>query len=84
MIDENGTSEGERRFMLACLMIETISERYRLSDTEMDYILSIALQVQQHALARNKDALKIVMQATGRLSGVVGEMARAVDGRTVQ
>ena len=83
MIDEHGMSEGERRFMLACLMIETMRERYRLADGEMDYILSIALQVQQHALVRNKDALKIVTEATGRLSRVVAQMARAIDRKTV-
>ena len=79
MIDEHGVSEGERRFILACLMIETMRERYRLSDGEMDYVLSIALQVEQHALAGTKDAMQIVMEATGRLSGVVAQMARAID-----
>ena len=79
MIDEHGLSERERAFMIACLMIETMRERYRLSDKEMDYVLSIALQVEQHALAGNKDARQIVMEATDKLSGVVAQMARARD-----
>ena len=75
-------TQPEQTLALAATMIETMRERYRLSDGEMDYVLSIALQVHQHALAGNEDAWQIVTEATGRLSGVVAQMARAIDKKT--
>ena len=84
MIDEHGLAGDERALMLAATMIETMRERYGLAENEMDYVLSIALQVEQHALAGNKDAMQIVMEATGRLSRVVAQMARAIDNKTLQ
>ena len=78
----------ERTLALAATMVETMRERYGLSDEEMDVVTSLATQVLllgelPDEDPRGREARRIILEAMHRLSGLVADIHDARDRKTV-